>query len=722
MGIHKLQARLEEVVALRAQVAEYEDLMRAIRAGEVDALFVAEGEDCRTVTLGETGSTYRALVEAMSEGAAIVQRDGTLVYCNRRFAAMLARPLEAVIGATVLSFVPPGERAGAARLLANGLVRSGSRELAMQRHTGGFTPAQWSVSPIDLGGGNPGVCVVATDLTERNRVQEALRSLSLHDELTGLFNRRGFITHAEQQLKLARRIDGQLLLVFADVDGLKPINDELGHEAGDNVITDAAEVLRQSFRESDILARLGGDEFAVLATGTYGHAVDVIHDRLKHCIDAHNARGDRPYRLSLSVGIIPYDPMEPTPVAELLSRAACRACSHTWQHRRGDVQENCLGIRIDEACEGVPPVPRERSGAPLTGVWEWTRDDNSVHWSPEMRDVLGIVDFDGTLASFVALLHPEDRKRVTGEAQRALSSRRSWASQFRVQTADGHVRLLASRAHGEYDADGRARRVLGTLTDLSAFAEARDLAHATLDSMAANVCVLDADSRILSVNRNWREFGQTNGASSPAYGVGMRYLDICAAGDGPDAELSRRFAAGLGEVIAGRLTSFEQEYPCHSPTAQRWFKVSLVRFELAGETRVMVRHQEVTAAVLVEDCLSATLHPADLVGQQIRDGIFIVQDDHVVFVNHACAQMLSTAADQLLGLRLTDLLPRSAGGPWEASLPTGDGVHRRRSERHMLLRPTGGVPIEVTATVTPTLYNSQPALLGTLHSVRTLPA
>jgi len=304
------------------------------------------------------------------------------------------------------------------------------------------------------------------------------------------------------------------------------------------------------------------------------------------------------------------------------------------------------------------------------------------------------------------------------DAQRALASRRSFGSQFRLLTGDGRLRLVALRAHGEYDADGRARRLLGTLTDVSAFSAARDLAQATLDSMPANICVLDGDSRIVSINRGWRDYAFANGASDPEQQLGARYLDICAADDGPHAALSRRLSAGLADVISGRKASFEQEYPCHGPQAQHWFTVSVVRFEIAGELRVMVRHQEVTAAVLMEDCLSATLHPAEAPGQQTRDGIFIVQDEHVVFVNQACAEMLSTAADQLLGLPFADLLAKGGKSPWQTRLPTCEGVHRRRSERRMLLRPNSGPLIEVTATVTPTLYNSQPALLGTLHSAR----
>ena len=103
---------------------------------------------------------------------------------------------------------------------------------------------------------------------ERKRAEEAIRALSLEDELTGLANRRGFFTLAEQQLKVARRTKTGLFLLFADVDGLKATNDRFGHAEGDRLIRDAAHILRATFRDSDIVARIGGDEFVVLMIQT----------------------------------------------------------------------------------------------------------------------------------------------------------------------------------------------------------------------------------------------------------------------------------------------------------------------------------------------------------------------------------------------------------------------------------------------------------------------
>jgi len=98
-----------------------------------------------------------------------------------------------------------------------------------------------------------------------------LNNLSQTDELTGLYNRRGFISLTRSSLELAQRMGKSGLLFFIDMDGLKVINDSYGHEEGDIAIKEIANILRSAFRKSDIVARLGGDEFTVFTTDTrYG--------------------------------------------------------------------------------------------------------------------------------------------------------------------------------------------------------------------------------------------------------------------------------------------------------------------------------------------------------------------------------------------------------------------------------------------------------------------
>jgi diguanylate cyclase (GGDEF)-like protein len=132
------------------------------------------------------------------------------------------------------------------------------------------------------------------------RNADLLASLSLVDELTGLKNRRGFFELAEQALKVARRERHTLGLFFVDLDGLKQINDTLGHLAGDQALRDTAAVLRRTFRESDIIARFGGDEFIALAH--VNRDSTALRDRLREHLVVLNGQSDRLYRLEVSIG------------------------------------------------------------------------------------------------------------------------------------------------------------------------------------------------------------------------------------------------------------------------------------------------------------------------------------------------------------------------------------------------------------------------------------
>jgi diguanylate cyclase (GGDEF)-like protein/PAS domain S-box-containing protein len=156
---------------------------------------------------------------------------------------------------------------------------------------------------------------------ERKRMAEEIRNLSLTDELTGLYNRRGFSLLAEQELKLARRMKREVLLIFCDLDGLKMINDTLGHAEGDLALKGISAILKGSFREMDILARFGGDEFVVLAVDASMESAEVLTTRLQTALEKRNQHTDRSYQLSLSMGIAHFDPESPRSVSELIAEA-----------------------------------------------------------------------------------------------------------------------------------------------------------------------------------------------------------------------------------------------------------------------------------------------------------------------------------------------------------------------------------------------------------------
>lgn len=316
-SIDTLTSRVNE---LTARLSQAEQELQAIQRGEVDALFVPGDGGGHVFTRDGTESAYRVLVEAMNEGAAILDDAGMLLYCNSRLATMLKTPLETVMGSSLARFVFASEEENLRALLEKGRTGNCVAEILLRGARGNTVPVQLSLSPLTIHGA-PGVCAVVTDLTERKAAEEKVRSLALRDELTGLLNRRGFFTLGQQQLHLARRLTGQVFLLFADLDGLKGINDGMGHLEGDRALCDAAAVLRGTFRESDAVARLGGDEFAVLASGTADMNETTLPARLQAQVDAHNARGHRRYRLSMSMGCVRFDIAAPVPVGDLLKQA-----------------------------------------------------------------------------------------------------------------------------------------------------------------------------------------------------------------------------------------------------------------------------------------------------------------------------------------------------------------------------------------------------------------
>jgi len=156
---------------------------------------------------------------------------------------------------------------------------------------------------------------------ERHRLLSALRSLSLIDDLTGLYNRRGFADLGEQYLKLARRTTRGVTMVFLDLDRFKTINDSLGHHVGDRALIKVADILRATFRRSDIIARLGGDEFAVLALESSGESAELLVERLRERFREFNQSGREPYQLSVSIGMSRHDGDMRIRLEDLLSEA-----------------------------------------------------------------------------------------------------------------------------------------------------------------------------------------------------------------------------------------------------------------------------------------------------------------------------------------------------------------------------------------------------------------
>jgi diguanylate cyclase (GGDEF)-like protein/PAS domain S-box-containing protein len=240
--------------------------------------------------LRETEDRYRQLLE-LSPDAVIVHEKGRILFANPAAARILAFAQEGeLVGRDVAEFVDEDFRALFGSRAAGGSESADVMRVRGRVRTvlGGAVDVEVTSSPCRYHDRDATV-VLARDVTQQLRIERDLRSLALLDELTGLHNRRGFMLFAEQELTRARRYGREAALVFADMDGLKAINDEHGHAAGDRALNAMASALRSIVRESDVVARWAGDEFAVLLLESSAMNVTLFADRLAASIEIQSA-------------------------------------------------------------------------------------------------------------------------------------------------------------------------------------------------------------------------------------------------------------------------------------------------------------------------------------------------------------------------------------------------------------------------------------------------
>lgn len=199
-------------------------------------------------------------------------------------------------------------------------IEVGQQEITIKRADGQRIVADIRVVNSKWDGENVRLATIR-DITETVVLRERLRKESITDSLTGLYNRRGLMTLGENHLRLANRLKKRVLCLFADLDEFKIINDMHGHEEGDKVLRDAAQILIQVFRETDLIARVGGDEFAVLALMSGTESPEDLVARLQENIVRYNANGYRPHPLSMSIGTELSDLERLSSIPELMTGA-----------------------------------------------------------------------------------------------------------------------------------------------------------------------------------------------------------------------------------------------------------------------------------------------------------------------------------------------------------------------------------------------------------------
>jgi diguanylate cyclase (GGDEF)-like protein/PAS domain S-box-containing protein len=272
---------------------------------------------------------FQQLFENTPVAIAMLDTQDRLVRVNRAFESLFGYTQTEVVGRYINDLIIPPERIEEASGLSLALFSGATiaKETVRMRKDQSLVPVQVYAAPIQIGEDVVGGYAIYLDLTDRKQKEQKLEYLSSHDALTDLYNRAYF------EDSLSRCENENLLpvsILVADVDGLKRVNDELGHSAGDELLRSAAEILRASFRAQDVVARIGGDEFAVLVPGADEPIAEQLLRRITSNLKRYNlSHPQSPVHLSYGIATA----TQPLPLAQLFSQADRKMYEHK-AHKR----------------------------------------------------------------------------------------------------------------------------------------------------------------------------------------------------------------------------------------------------------------------------------------------------------------------------------------------------------------------------------------------------
>ena len=264
------------------------------------------------------------LFESIPEGVVLVDTQDRVLRINPEFSRLFGYESDEAVGRHLEDLIIPPGREEEARAITRRISEGERVRLDTFRRSKDGTPIEVGVvgTSVEFDGRGIAVYGIYQDIRERKSLESALRRASTTDELTGVLNRRGFLALARREWKLARRRDHEMMLIYADLDDFKEINDEFGHAEGDQVLRSVGRLMRDSVRATDLIARMGGDEFVALAVEAKTDAA--IFSRIEESIRRFNADSGLPYQIAMSMGSVTIPARSVGSLEELLSKADAR--------------------------------------------------------------------------------------------------------------------------------------------------------------------------------------------------------------------------------------------------------------------------------------------------------------------------------------------------------------------------------------------------------------
>jgi PAS domain S-box-containing protein len=245
-------------------------------------------------------------------------------------------------------------------------------------------------------------------------------------------------------------------------------------------------------------------------------------------------------------------------------------------------------------------------------LYDWHPDTNLVTYAGDTTRILGysIEEMTGDLAHWVELIHPQDREPFNREIEQVLAKKKSFDLEYRIRRKDGTYMEVQDEGHFILDASGDIIQMVGFIHDITErkaveekLEDSKKFFQYALDALSTHIAILDENGVITAVNRNWREFGRSNGLTLIGDGVGVNYVDLCLASSGEGALEAHAIAHAIQTMLSNDEDQAQKvfEYPCHSPQENRWFVAGLTKFEEHGQPRVVVSHENITQRKSTEE-------------------------------------------------------------------------------------------------------------------------
>lgn len=531
-------AELEE---LRARLAEAEDTLNAIRSGEVDALVVQGPEGNTVYTLTGAERVYRLLVEAMNEGALVLGPDGSVIYSNRTFAAMLGVPLEQVIGSSVLEYVAEPDHQAVKSLLSDAVWAPGRREISLRNEQEESVPAHISVGRLDVEEAGDSISAVVTDLTEHKAMETELEQYREH--LEKLVQQRTIqLKEAVDDLKVEIETRKSVQATLAAVnEDLTASNEEI-------------EVVNEELRTTndELVGQIEKRMQAEAALRWQARLLDMAHDAIivrdmdgKVAYWNDGAQETYGFSRGEATGWIAQELLRthfPKPLAEIITDVENGGWEGELTQKCKDGREIVVTSRwapqLDESGSqvGILEINRDISqrkrieeelresqadlnraqAVACTGSWRLDLRRNELVWSDETYRMFGLPKGTPlTYELFLSRVHPDDREQVDATWHTAMRGGPAYNIEHRI-VVDGAVQWVHETAVLEFDEQGQLLAGFGTVQDIT---ERKQAQESLRESEARFRAVFDATQDVIVLADDNGVYVDANPAAEEVFGV-----------------------------------------------------------------------------------------------------------------------------------------------------------------------------------------------------------